>query len=109
MALGLVPAVFTFGLSIPLGAATGLLVGATLGSTCGGATGGAAGYTGFTYRKEISEGAQTAWAKARSSADLVKTKALESANQVRTKAAESANKVTESVRSLVGSGTGGTD
>merc|ERR1719401_1882295 len=97
-AVGLVPAVFTFGLSIPLGAAAGLCIGATTGATCGGAGGGAVGFAGFTYKKEISDGAHSAWAKARSSADRVKAKAK-----------ESATKMTESVRTLVGGGTGGTD
>jgi len=47
-ALGLVPAVFTFGLSIPVGAAlgggTGLCVGSAVGSTAGFVGGGIAGY-----------------------------------------------------------------
>merc|ERR1712113_1199502 len=47
-ALGLVPAVFTFGLSIPVGAAlgggTGLCIGSAVGGTAGFVGGGIAGY-----------------------------------------------------------------
>jgi hypothetical protein len=56
-ALGLVPAVFTFGLSIPIGAAigsgTGLCVGAVTGGTVGFVGGGAAGYGARKHKAEI--------------------------------------------------------
>eukprot|EP00933_Yihiella_yeosuensis_P059669 TRINITY_DN6121_c1_g1_i1.p1 TRINITY_DN6121_c1_g1~~TRINITY_DN6121_c1_g1_i1.p1 ORF type:complete len:360 (-),score=90.62 TRINITY_DN6121_c1_g1_i1:301-1380(-) len=54
-AVGILPAFFTFGLSIPIGAAmgggTGLFVGAAAGGTAGAVGGGAAGY-GIHSRKE---------------------------------------------------------
>jgi hypothetical protein len=58
-ALGVVPAVFTFGLSIPVGAAlgsgSGFIVGTLVGGTCGAVGGGAAGYGAYAKRTEISQ------------------------------------------------------
>lgn len=48
-----VPALFTFGLSIPVGASIGLMAGATTGGSAGAVGGGAIGFAGFTYREEI--------------------------------------------------------
>jgi len=96
-AIGLVPALFTFGLSIPVGAAVGFSTGAIAGSTTGAVSGGALGYGGITYRKEINDGARGVWGQVCTSADYVKTKAADSVVQVK-----------ESVKSLVGGGTGGT-
>lgn len=51
---GVVPAIFTFGLSIPIGAAlggsAGLVLGGTAGSTTGFAGGGAMAFLGYTHR-----------------------------------------------------------
>ena len=47
------PALFTFGLSIPVGASIGLMAGATTGGSAGAVGGGAIGFAGFTYREEI--------------------------------------------------------
>mmetsp|Transcript_32322 Transcript_32322/g.58672 ORF Transcript_32322/g.58672 Transcript_32322/m.58672 type:complete len:539 (+) Transcript_32322:70-1686(+) len=52
-AAGIVPAVFTFGLSIPIGAAVGTVAGTTTGGSLGAICGSAMGYLGFTYKKEI--------------------------------------------------------
>jgi hypothetical protein len=56
-AAGTVPAIFTFGLSIPftasIGSGIGLFIGCVSGATFGAVAGGASGYAGFTYRKEI--------------------------------------------------------
>merc|ERR1719264_1035346 len=56
-AIGLLPALFTFGLSIPFGAmiggACGTVVGATTGGTIGGAGGSAIGYAAFKKRRDI--------------------------------------------------------
>jgi len=71
-AVGLVPALFTFGLSIPLGAAVGMCLGATTGGTAGAVGGGSIGYGGFAYRKEIGECAEGARARVRKAADYVK-------------------------------------
>merc|ERR1719361_3306281 len=64
-AIGLIPAVFTFGLSIPVGATMGLCTGAFAGSTTGVVGGGALGYGGFTHRKELNDGAIVVWNKMR--------------------------------------------
>ncbi|CAE8621943.1 unnamed protein product [Polarella glacialis] len=84
--VGLVPALLTFGLSIPIGATIGLCAGVAAGGSAGVVGGGATGFTGFTYRKEIA-----------SSASYMRTKAIEKAVHVR-----------QSVKSIIGSGTGGT-
>merc|ERR1711998_640144 len=62
-ALGLIPALFTFGLSIPVGAVIGGCVGTTTGTAAGATGGGVIGYGGYTYRKEIRTGAETTVAK----------------------------------------------
>jgi hypothetical protein len=54
-AVGLVPALFTFGLSIPVGAAIGGGIGLFAGSGVGAVGGGAAGFAGYKYRKELKE------------------------------------------------------
>jgi len=78
-AVGLVPALFTFGLSIPIGAAigggTGLCLGAAAGGTAGAVGGGATGYHAHTYRNEIKSGTQGVWAKAGSCASFLLDKA----------------------------------
>jgi len=60
---GVVPAIFTLGLSIPVGGAVGgtlgLAVGATGGGVAGAAGGSLAGYGGHRYRKEIGAGVLT--------------------------------------------------
>jgi len=58
--VGCVPALFTFGLSIPVGAAIGGGVGTCLGLALGGGSGvivgGAAGHVGHAYRVELKNG-----------------------------------------------------
>merc|ERR1719230_2263710 len=54
-AVGVVPALFTFGLSIPVGAAIGGGIGLCAGGSVGAVGGGAAGYGGYTWRKEIND------------------------------------------------------
>merc|ERR550534_1393663 len=67
-ACGIVPAIFTFGLSIPIGAAigagTGLVVGTAVGGTAGLVGGGATGYGAYKKRKEIRSGAEGTLSKA---------------------------------------------
>lgn len=55
-AAGLVPAVFTFGLSIPAGAIIGGTSGLFLGSAAGGSAGGAAAFGAYQYRAYIQDG-----------------------------------------------------
>jgi len=52
-ALGTVPALFTFGLSIPVGGLMGGGIGMTVGCTAGGTTGCIIGGMSFAYRKQI--------------------------------------------------------
>merc|ERR1712046_124407 len=92
--IGVVPALFTFGLSIPVGAVIGGGLGMCAGSTTGAVSGGAAGYYGYKYRGEI-----------KSIASEWKTKAFDKANQVKCKALDSASQVS---KSLGFGGTGGT-
>jgi hypothetical protein len=86
-AVGLVPALFTFGLSIPVCAAIGGGAGACLGTAAGGTTGfvggGAVGYgayNAYSQRKEISLGASEALTKLGGMAESVKEGAKERAN-----------------------------
>merc|ERR1719336_2735029 len=57
-AVGVVPAIFTFGLSIPfcavLGGGCGLATGTVVGGSAGAAVGGASGYGVYTKREAIS-------------------------------------------------------
>merc|ERR1712217_184622 len=96
-AIGLVPALFTFGLSIPAGAAMGFCTGAVAGSTTGAVGGGALGYGGITYRKEIDANVRGAWGRMRTTVEHAKSKAADSASQMK-----------GSVMALVGGSTGGT-
>lgn len=61
--VGVVPAIFTLGMSIPIGATlggtAGLAIGATAGGAVGVAGGGICGYGGHRYRKEIGAGVLT--------------------------------------------------
>jgi hypothetical protein len=92
-AIGLVPAIFTFGLSIPVGAALGGGIGATTGGTVGFGTGGALGYGIYTKRAEI-KGA------AGSVKGFVKDKAQE--------ASSAANSAVNNVRAKLSGSTGST-
>merc|ERR1712113_156540 len=60
-AVGVLPALFTFGLSIPCGAmigsGAGLCLGTLVGGTAGVAAGGAAGHVAYEKRAEIRNGA----------------------------------------------------
>merc|ERR1740130_1005214 len=89
-AAGLPLALFTFGLSIPVGAAVGLCVGTTVGGSAGAVGGGAIGYGGFTHRRVLSEGIQSSRSKVSGKAHDLKT-------SVFTRAADAK----ESMRSLI--------
>merc|ERR1712061_96986 len=62
-AIGVVPAIFTFGLSVPIGAfmggAIGLVTGTAAGGSAGLVGGGAAGYYGYENREEIKNAARS--------------------------------------------------
>jgi len=76
-AVGVVPALFTFGLSIPFGAAIGAGCGAVAGGAAGGTVGfagaGAAGYGAYTKRTEIKSGVAAARAKLLAAVDRTQT------------------------------------
>lgn len=105
VAVGFVPALFTFGLSIPIGAAigasTGLVIGTGVGGAAGALGGGAAGYGAYSKRGEIREGAQNTLNKVGDCAEYVKDKANASVGYVKQKASM--------VRTRIAGGTGGTE
>jgi hypothetical protein len=75
-AAGVVPAIFTFGLSIPAGAMIGMCAGTAIGGSAGAVTGGVAGYTGFTHGEAIKEKVKGSLSAASSKAESLKIKAL---------------------------------
>jgi len=97
-AVGIVPAIFTFGLSIPAGAMLGLCAGSAVGGSTGAVGGGLIGYGGFTHRKAISEGVQSSWGKVSTTTENLKTKTFTCAVDAK-----------ESVKSIVRGSTGGFD
>merc|ERR1712187_1079272 len=80
-AIGLLPALVTFGLSIPfgvvIGGGCGLVAGGAAGGTAGLTGGGAAGFYAYTYRKDIHSAIARARAKANKFAVSVKARAME--------------------------------
>jgi len=76
-AVGVLPALFTLGLSIPIGAAiggsAGLFVGTAAGGTAGAVAGGTTGYHVHSHSNEIKSGANGAWMKAHAYVGMVKT------------------------------------
>merc|ERR1712241_673168 len=94
-ACGIVPAIFTFGLSIPIGAAigagTGLVVGTAVGGTAGLVGGGATGYCAYSKREEIRNGAEGALLKAKGCGEYIQAKATSSKEFVKQTAAASAH------------------
>jgi len=107
--LGVFPAIFTFGASIPLTSGIGMCCGTAAGSTAGAIGGGALGFGTFTYRKEIAGSADKAWTQVSVTTEQATTKVFERVSQVRMKALDSAAHVKDSVKSLVGGSTGGSD
>merc|ERR1711920_1121279 len=59
-AIGFLPAIFTFGLSVPVFAVVGGGAGLCVGGTTGALGGGAAGYGAYAKRSEIRQGAPNA-------------------------------------------------
>merc|ERR1712151_1381246 len=78
-AVGIVPAIFTLGLSIPAGAVVGGCVGTAVGGTVGAVGGGALGYSGFTHRKTISLG----WSKLSKTVDELRIFAITRASDAK--------------------------
>jgi hypothetical protein len=97
-AVGIIPAVFTLGLSIPVGAMAGLCVGTAVGGSAGAVGGGLVGYGGFTHRKSISDGVHSSWSNVSAAAKQLKTKTFICAADAKA-----------SMRSMVRASTGGSD
>jgi len=76
-AAGVLPALFTFGLSIPVGAAVGGGMGMTIGSAAGGTVGFAAGGASYAYRKEFASSVKNLYSSAYNSVSSVKSRAQE--------------------------------
>ena len=85
--LGVVPALFTFGLSIPIGAAIGAGLGSAIGAVGGGAvgavSGGMAGREVYERRDDIKSSASSTWSKACKYSEVAKSSATERMTQVR--------------------------
>lgn len=92
-AVGIVPAIFTFGLSIPIGAfmggAFGLCAGTALGGSAGLVGGGAAGYYGYAHQEDIKGAALGFKAKVLGYADCAMTRVTESKDYAMTRVSES--------------------
>jgi len=103
-ACGVVPAIFTFGLSIPIGAAlggaTGLCVGTVTGGAVGLVGGGVAGRSSYNHKDEIKSGVACALTKANGYKDIMAEKASGYKDYVAEK--------TGDVKARIISGTGGT-
>merc|ERR1712187_1080959 len=69
---GMVPALFTLGLSIPAGGALGGLAGICGGTLLGGVSGGAGGFMIYKYRIEIKDGFMTIKVKVKGTLDKTK-------------------------------------
>jgi len=86
-ALGVLPAIFTFGLSIPVTAAAvgaaGCIAGAVVGSSVGLVGGSVAGYGAYTKRIQIREAATGAWEKAEGSKEVLKAGLVRSTDFVK--------------------------
>merc|ERR1712039_463395 len=73
-AVGIIPAFFTLGLSVPVGAMAGLCVGTAVGGGAGAVGGGLVGYGGFTHRKKISDGVRSSWGNVSTTTNSIKRK-----------------------------------
>merc|ERR1712187_639206 len=97
-AVGIIPAFFTLGLSIPVCAVAGLCVGTTVGGSAGAVGGGLVGFGGFTHRETISAGVHSSWNNVSAAAKQLKTKTVTCAADAR-----------KSMKSIVRGSTGGSD
>merc|ERR1712050_731378 len=97
-AVGIIPAFFTLGLSVPVGAMTALCVGTAVGGSAGAVGGGLVGYGGFTHRKKISDGVRSSWDNVSTATHSIKRKTLTCADDE-----------TKSMKSMVRGSTGGSD
>jgi len=108
-ACGVPLSLFTFGLSIPVGAAVGSAAGACAGAVAGGTAGlvggGAVGHKVHQKRDSIAEG----FSAAASRVGDIKGMAVDKASMYKTKVADTTAASASYVRSRFAGGTGGTD
>lgn len=88
-AAGAVPALFTFGLSLPIGAAmgggAGLCIGTATGVGVGGIGGAGAGFAGYKYRFQIQNGLVTIQRKASDAQGQTKAASCRAVNSTKSK------------------------
>lgn len=110
-AVGLVPAIFTFGLSIPvcaaIGGGMGLCAGTVAGGSAGALGGGSIGYGSYTYRKEIKDSAQSAQKKIEDTVQATQKKIGEASQATKKKIGETSGIVRAKAEAIVNGGTGG--
>mmetsp|Transcript_5916 Transcript_5916/g.13192 ORF Transcript_5916/g.13192 Transcript_5916/m.13192 type:complete len:337 (-) Transcript_5916:393-1403(-) len=108
-ALGVIPALFTFGLSIPVGAALGAGAGLVAGTAAGGTVGAVAGGAiGYSKEKDIRSGATKVWTAVNDGAEFAQEKTSASADYVKGQVSAVKGKVSVVKARLVRGGTGGT-
>lgn len=103
LAIGVLLALFTFGISIPVGGFLGTSIGGSMGIITGGLSGAALGYGGFTHRKEVHQLALDVRSGFLSSSKSISGKVKDSASQV------SASIKKTLIESGYGCSTGGSD
>jgi len=82
LAIGVLLALFTFGISIPVGGLLGTTIGGSMGIITGGLSGAALGFGGFTYRMEVHQLALDVRSRFLSSSKSISGKVKDSASQV---------------------------
>lgn len=99
-AAGVLPALFTFGLSIPVGAVVGGAGGLCGGTLIGAISGGVGGFTTYKYRLEIKNGLLRVSMKARDSVKNTKEKTIVMLNVTKVKLHAQAGKLQDSAMKL---------
>jgi len=83
-----VPALLTFGLSIPIGGAMGGVAGGCTGTLVGTSVGGIGGFTTYKYRVELQNGVMVVKVKAQDTLNLAKDKSLMAFSSTKSKIGE---------------------
>jgi len=96
-AVGLAPALFTLGLSIPVGGAIGGIGGLCTGTLIGSSSGGVAGFTVYRYRIEISNGVMTVKMKTYELLNNGKSRAIKTYNGASSRAIKAYNGASQAV------------
>jgi len=82
LTIGVLLALFTFGISLPVGGFLGTTIGGSMGIITGGLSGAALGYGGFTYRKEVHQLVLDVRSRFLSSSKSISGKVKDSASHV---------------------------